>query len=105
MATGTYKKRRRAFEGEEGRTQAIKRMRDEASVQQKLAQMERKTNRAKEPISHGPPEKQLEAANRMTGKRIPGHRMTLGQALSRRTTDPSRARVLKTYHVPGGPGR
>lgn len=105
MAAGTYKKRRSAYEGEEARAQAIRRMADSQSVTQKMARMRHKTNRSAEPISHGHPEQQIAAAKKLQNKRIPGHRMTLGQALSRRTTDTSRARVLSKYKAPAGFGK
>jgi hypothetical protein len=136
-----YRKRRSAFEGEANREMAIKRMRDEASVRSKMADSgprghaslpKRPIPESQQPVKKGPPQAQLNAAQRararadreritsrkppdirqamtgrrvrrqlgtLAGRRIAGHRMPLWQALSRRSTGSSRARVLSKYGV------
>lgn len=165
----SYKKRRRAFEGEEGRAAAISRLKAEANVRSQMpgvvkgpggavindtgprgrggstapppkprmpnptdqgprshhpnpaSQVQGAVDRFKQPVSHGSPARQVEAAKGILNKgpnlkRVPE---TLGQALrdrprthqttrgkrrlsyaeayGRRTTDTSRARVMELY--------
>lgn len=102
----TYKRRRNAFEGEANRDEAVRRLKNEHSVRQKM-------HRLAQPISKNRPEEQLAAARNMQGQRREARdvqararthmttrgkrRLSFREAYSRRTTDSSRARVLNLY--------
>lgn len=118
----SYKKRRRAYEGEEARNQAVLRLKNESNVRFKMKRL----SEAHQPVKKDSPQAQQYAAEkararsnseRLTishggapaspkpfsarkprfdttrGKR----RLSFREAYSRRTTDTSRARVLDLY--------
>ena len=123
----TYKRRRNPFEGEDGRAKAIKRIQDEMSVRQKMGQARAKmqADRARQPVKQDRPEAQQHAAERLRqranrernvtshGGAIPApnrgqdrprfmtnrgpRRLSYAQPFGNRTTDSSRARVMKLY--------
>lgn len=124
MAPLTYKRRRKAFEGEDNRAQAIKRMQDEMSVRQKMERMRavsdaqrsrqnaapnqqqadgearrERANREREITSHGGaiPAPRAGGAKPMHMTTRGPRRLSYGEAFSRRTTDTSRQRVMKLY--------
>jgi hypothetical protein len=128
MAPLTYKRRRRTGPlNEDQRAQAIKRIRDEASVRSKLgsARAIRDARKARDPVAQDRPEDQRRKAEKIREKRngereITSHggavaapraggakprhmttrgprRLSFAEAYSRRTTDTSRQRVLDLY--------
>lgn len=115
----TYKRRRRAFEGEDNRAKAIKRMQDAFGAQQGMERMRHKLDGSRQRqgavgVADGlapgmKPKASNQSANegvaRARHKTPTGmRRLSFRQAYNNRTTDTSRARVMAKYGRSAPPG-